>query len=91
MPSVAALVVFVIAALIGLVLGVRRIVKAGQEQERTGPPTSFRRIYVQGVVLQWLRRRPASRRRGERVAGTVYVGLGPTAAVAGHSAPRPRT
>ena len=33
----------------------------------------------------WLRKRPAFRRRGERVAGTVYVGLGLTAAVAGHS------
>ena len=127
-------------------LGIRRIVKAGREHERSGPPSTFRRIYVQGVVVQmlnpkaalfflaflpqfvdptagvalqivllgtlfvalgvcsdsawallastagaWLRARPAFRRRGERLAGTVYVGLGLTAAVAGHSAPRPET
>jgi threonine/homoserine/homoserine lactone efflux protein len=126
-----------------VVLGVRRILRAGQGEEGTARPTSFRRIYVQGVVVQmlnpkaavfilaflpqfvdpaggvalqvlvlgtffvalgvcsdsawallastagdWLRRRPAFRRRGERVAGTVYVGLGLTAAFAGHSAPR---
>lgn len=35
----------------------------------------------------WLRQRPSFRRRGERVAGTVYVGLGLTAAIAGHSTP----
>lgn len=39
----------------------------------------------------WLRARPAFRRRSERVAGTVYVGLGLSAAIAGHSVPRPKT
>ena len=129
-----------------IVLGVRRIARASQDEEATARPTSFRRIYVQGVVVQmlnpkaalfvlaflpqfvdpsggvalqvlvlgtffvalgvcsdsawallastagdWLRKRPAFRRRGERVAGTVYVGLGLTAAFAGHSAPRTKT
>jgi threonine/homoserine/homoserine lactone efflux protein len=127
-------------------LGIRRILTAGQEQERPGRSTSFRRIYVQGVVVQalnpkaalfflaflpqfvdsaggvalqvvvlgtlfvalgvcsdgawallastagaWLRERPAFRRRGERVAGTLYVGLGLGAAVSAHSAPGPKT
>ena len=131
-----------------VVLGVRRILKAGQGEETAGRPTSFRRIWVQGVVVQllnpkaalfivaflpqfvdpsggggvalqvlvlgtffvamgvcsdsawallastagaWLRARPAFRRRSERVAGTVYVGLGLSAALAGHSVPRSNT
>ena len=120
--------------------------KAGGDQERIGPPASFRRIWVQGVIVQmlnpkaalfilaflpqfvdpaggvalqivvlgtffvalgvcsdsawallastagaWLRERPAFRRRGERVTGTVYVGLGITAALAGTSAVRSKT
>ena len=125
-----------------IVLGVRRLLVAGQGEERTAQPASVRRIYVQGMVVQalnpkaalfflaflpqfvnpargvalqvvvlgalfvalgvcsdsawallasraaeWLRARPAFRRRGEQVAGTVYVGLGLTAAFSGHSSP----
>jgi threonine/homoserine/homoserine lactone efflux protein len=33
---------------------------------------------------EWFRRRPALRRRSERLAGTVYITLGLTAAFAGH-------
>ncbi|MDQ4070395.1 MAG: LysE family translocator [Actinomycetota bacterium] len=39
------------------------------------------------TAAAWLRARPGFRRRGEQVAGTVYVGLGLTAAFAGHSSP----
>ena len=37
----------------------------------------------------WFQRRRAFRRRGERLAGTVYITLGLTAAFAGHPARRP--
>jgi threonine/homoserine/homoserine lactone efflux protein len=148
----ASAVAFTVTKLTGaaylVLLGIRRIVKAGPDEERTAPSTSFRRIYFQGVVVQllnpkaalfilaflpqfvdpgggggvalqilvlgtcfvalgvcsdsawallastagaWLRARPAFRRRGERVAGTVYVGLGLSAAIAGHSVPRGKT
>ncbi len=124
-----------------VVLGIRRILRAGRDDDEPGRPAGVRRAYLQGIVVQtlnpkaalfivafipqfvdptgnlaleiavlgtlftalgvctdsawalvgdaagsWLRRRPSFRRRGEQVAGTVYVGLGLTAAIAGHSA-----
>lgn len=130
-----------------VVLGIRRIRRAGRDEEEPGRPVGARRAYLQGIVVQtlnpkaalfilafipqfvdpagnvaleiavlgtlftllglctdsawallanaagsWLRRRPVFRRRSDQVAGTIFVGLGLTAALAGHSATtRPRT